>query len=73
MRLAPEAFAHEMKLAACVQWYHQGILAQSKAAEIAGLTRIEFLRELRRRGVPILQVTEEELDEELRVLREARR
>lgn len=73
LRMAPKEFAREMKLAACVQWYRQGILSQSKAAEIAGLSRSAFLAELSRRREPILQVTEEELAEEIAHIREARR
>lgn len=71
LRMAPDDFAREMKLAACVQWYRQGILSQSKASEIAGLSRAQFLAELSRRGEPILQVTDEELAEELDHIREA--
>jgi predicted HTH domain antitoxin len=73
LRMAPDDFAQEMKLAACVQWYHQGTLSQSKASEIAGLSRAEFLVELSRREEPILQVTEDELAGELEHIREARR
>ncbi len=73
LRMAPEDFACEMKLAACVQWYRQGILSQSKASEIAGLSRAGFLAELSRRKEPILQVTEDELAGELEHIREARR
>ena len=73
LRMGPKELAQEMKLAACVQWYRQGILSQSKASEIAGLSRAAFLFELSRRGEPILQVTEDELAEELEHIREARR
>lgn len=73
LRMAPKEFAQEMKLAACVQWYRQGVLSQSKASEIAGLSRAEFLAELSRRREPILQATEDELAAELEHIREARR
>ena len=73
LRMNPEEFAQEMKLAACVQWYRQGLLSQSKASEIAGLSRIGFLSELSRRKEPILQVTAEEVASELEHIREARR
>ena len=73
LRLPPEDFAREMKIAACVQWYSQGLVSQSKAAEIAELSRAQFLAELSDRGVPILQVTEDELAAELEHIREARR
>ncbi len=65
LRLSPGEFAREMRLAACAQWYSQGLLSQEKAAEIAGLSRAEFLEELFRRKVPASQVTFEELLEEI--------
>ncbi|MEM7587485.1 MAG: UPF0175 family protein [Acidobacteriota bacterium] len=65
LRLSPKEFAREMRVAACVQWYAQGAISQGKAAEIAGLSRAEFLEELFRRRVPACQVTYEELIEEI--------
>ncbi len=65
LRLSPREFAREMRIAACVQWYAQGLVSQGKAAEIAGLNRAEFLEELFRRKVPACQVTFEELIEEI--------
>ena len=65
LRLSPKEFAKEMRIAACVQWYAQGRVSQGKAAEIAGLSRAEFLEELFRRKVPACQVTYEELIEEI--------
>lgn len=65
LRLSPEEFAKEMRIAACVQWYAQEIVSQGKAAEIAGLSRSEFLEELFRRKVPASQATYEELIEEI--------
>lgn len=65
LRLSPKEFAREMRVAACVQWYAQGAVSQGKAAEIAGLSRAEFLEELFRRKVPACQVTYEELIEEI--------
>jgi predicted HTH domain antitoxin len=65
LRLSPGEFAREMRIAACVQWYAQGLVSQEKAAEIAGLDRAGFLEELFRRNVPASQVTYEELLEEI--------
>jgi predicted HTH domain antitoxin len=65
LHLSPKEFAHEMRLAACVQWYSQGLVSQERGAEIAGLSRAEFLEELFRRRVPACQVTLEELIEEI--------
>ena len=65
LRLAPSEFAREMRIAAAVQWYAQGIVSQGKAAELAQLTRAEFLDELFRRKVPACQVTLDELADEI--------
>lgn len=65
LRKAPDEFAAEMRLAAAIHWYSQGQISQGKAAEIAGLGRAEFLDELYRRRIPAIQVTVEELREEL--------
>ena len=65
LRLSPREFAREMRVAACVQWYAQGLVSQEKAVEIAGLDRAEFLEELFRRKVPASQATFEELLEEI--------
>jgi predicted HTH domain antitoxin len=65
LRKAPEEFAAEMRLAAAIHWYSQTLVSQGKAAEIAGLSRAEFLDELHRRKVPAIQVTLDELQEEL--------
>jgi predicted HTH domain antitoxin len=66
LRKAPDEFATEMRLAAAIHWYSQGMVSQGKAAEIAGLSRADFLDELFRRKVPAVQTTIEELREELR-------
>lgn len=65
LRLAPDEFAREMRIAAAVQWYAQGTVSQAKAAEIAGLSRAEFLEELYRRKTPVCQVTFDEVREEI--------
>lgn len=66
LRKSPSEFATEMRLAAALHWYSQGTISQGKAAEIAGLSRAELLEELHRRKIPAIQVTPEELEEELR-------
>jgi predicted HTH domain antitoxin len=65
LRLTPNEFIIEMRIAAAIQWYAQQKISQGKAAEIAGLNRVEFLEELYRRKVPAIQVTLEELKKEI--------
>lgn len=65
LRLAPSEFAREMRIAAAVQWYAQGIISQGKAAELAELSRAAFLNELFQRKVPACQVTADDLENEI--------
>lgn len=64
LRRTPEAFVSEMRLAAAVKWYEIGQISQSKAAELAGVSRQVFLASLSRFGVSPFQVTPEELVQE---------
>ena len=64
LRKSPEEFGEELKRAAVVQWYAEARISQSKAAEVLGVSRAEFLNELHQRRVPACQVTIEEILEE---------
>ena len=61
LRKEPAAFVADMRVAAAVKWYELEIVSQAKAAEIAGLTRAEFLVALQRFGVSPFQSSIEEL------------
>ena len=65
LRQEPEAFLREMRLTAAVKWYELEQVSQSKAAEIAGVSRAEFLSALVRFGVSPFQVTAGELIQEV--------
>jgi predicted HTH domain antitoxin len=65
LRLSPQEFVSEMRIEAAVQWYAQQRVSQGKAAEIAGISRSQFLTELGRRNVPACQVSADELADEV--------
>jgi predicted HTH domain antitoxin len=62
----PKNLAAEMRVAAAAKWYEMGLLSQGKAAEIAGLSRAQFIVELARFRVSPLQETAEEVIEAIR-------
>jgi predicted HTH domain antitoxin len=65
LKKEPSEFIAEMKCAAAVKWYELGAISQSKAAEIAGLGRYEFITLLGRYGVSVIQYTEDSLRREI--------
>ncbi len=65
LRSTPDEFAQELLIAAVVKWYEVGILSQSKASEIAGISREAFLQALNRFGVSPFQTNLEELTAEV--------
>jgi predicted HTH domain antitoxin len=48
LRRSPEEFGRELRRAAAILWYQRGEVSQEKAAQVAGLSRTQFLLELAR-------------------------
>lgn len=65
LRSTPDEFGQELLIAAVVKWYEVGMISQSKAAEIAGISRQAFLQGCDRFGVSPFQTTPEDLVEEV--------
>jgi predicted HTH domain antitoxin len=65
LRRSPDEFTRELRLAAAMHWYARGLISQEKAAQIAGLDRVDFLMALAREKVPAFHVDIDELRREL--------
>jgi hypothetical protein len=61
LRKSPTEFVGELRLAAAVKWYELGMISQSKAAELAAVSRQEFLEALSRFKISPFQVTSGEI------------
>jgi predicted HTH domain antitoxin len=57
----PGEFTRELRIAAAVKWYERELVSQGRAAEIAGVSRAEFVEALGRYGITPFQDTQEEL------------
>ena len=65
LHISPDEFGRELLLAAAVKWYEITAISQEKAAEIAGLSRVDFLEALGRFRVSPFQYGSQEVLEEL--------
>ena len=61
LRQDPLNFVAEMRWAAAIKWHEMGRLSQAKAAEVAGISRSEFLTALARYGVSPFQYDADEI------------
>ncbi len=66
LRRSPESFAKELRLAAAIYWYSQGKISQEKAAQIAGLDRIDFLMALAREQSDAFVIDFDDLQNEMK-------
>jgi predicted HTH domain antitoxin len=61
--LPADPATQELRLAAAILWYDRRLISQGRAAEIAGVSRVEFIRSLSRYGVSPFQETADEIVE----------
>ncbi|MCX7049125.1 MAG: UPF0175 family protein [Candidatus Sumerlaeota bacterium] len=61
-----ETFPRELTLAAAMKFFELGRLSSGRAAELAGISRVEFLSRAGEFKVPAWDLTREELREDFR-------
>jgi predicted HTH domain antitoxin len=65
----PEQFEREARFALAAKLFEQGRLPSGKAARIAEMDRVTFLRSLHRVGVAAIDLDESEIEHEARYAR----
>ena len=61
----PQQFVHEAKLAMAVKLFEMKRLSSGMAALLIGMTRMQFLGELHRYGVSMIDLDENELAQDI--------
>ncbi len=61
LKETPEQFAKEATKLLAVKLYEMGKLSSGRAAELAGISRVSFLRSLGEYGAVIFDMTKEQL------------
>ena len=73
VQTTPEEFEAQVRLMAALKMFELGKLSSGKAAQLAGLSRVEFFEMCGRYRVPVFNYSPEELEAELETDLEAAR
>ena len=65
LNLSPDTFAQELRMAAAAKLYEIGRLSSGRAAVLAGIPRVTFLRRLSEFGVAAIDLSADELEHDL--------
>jgi len=61
----PQQFMQDAKLAMAIKLFEMKRLSSGMAASLIGITRVQFLGELNRFGVPMIDLDENELAQDI--------
>ncbi len=65
VQCTPQQFVNEAKLAMAIKLFEMKRLSSGMAAMLIGISRIEFLGELHRYGVPMIDLDQNELAQDI--------
>ena len=65
LKESSQEFSKDILILAAVKLYELGKLSSGRAAQLAGVSKISFLQSLSRYNVPIFDLTEEELKQDI--------
>ena len=64
---SPEEAGAELRMLAAVKLFELKELSSGAAAQLAGISRVDFLHRLSDYGVPVFDMSEDELEQETRL------
>ena len=62
---SPQEFTFEAKMAMAAKLYEMKRLSSGMAASLVGIDRVEFLNELHRYGVPVIALSQSDLESDV--------
>lgn len=73
LRKSPKAFARELRMAAAIHWYQQRLVSLGRAAEVAGINRLDFMDELAHRKIEVFHIDMEDMQKEIDLVKSRHR
>lgn len=65
LELTGEEFENAARFLVAARLFELGCISTGKGAEMAAMERVDFIMELGRRGIPVINLDESEIEEEL--------
>lgn len=63
---SPEALEHDLRVLLAVKLFEVRRLSLGKAAELAGISKLRFLDELAHYRIPVINLDDDQIEDELR-------